>query len=76
MKRENSSNNSFLTEYTKDYGQKIKLPEGFKLRIKETSQGVYQIELFDDKMKSVSNHGTDLDNMVEKAIDDLVRMRK
>jgi hypothetical protein len=70
------SNDSFLTEYTMDSGQKIILPEGFKLRIKETSQCVYQIELSDDKMRSVSNHGIYLDNMVEKAIEDLIRMRK
>jgi len=75
MEEKTSSNNSILTEYIKDNGQKIILPEGFKLIIKETSQCVYQIELSDDKMRSVRNHGIDLDNLVEKAIDDLIQMR-
>jgi hypothetical protein len=71
-----SSNKTFLTEYTKENGQTIIFPEGFKLIIKETSHCVYQIELYDEKMRSISNHGTDLDKMVEKAIEDLYQMRK
>ena len=66
----------FLTEYRKMNGQTIVLPEGFRLTIYETSNNVYQIDLFDKQMRSVSNHGADLDDMVQKAIDDLVKMRK
>ena len=66
----------FLTEYTKAIGETISLPEGFRLTITETSNNVYQIVLLDSQLRSVSNHGTDLDDMIEKAIDDLNRMRK
>ena len=66
----------FLTEYTKTNGETISLPEGFRLTITETSNNVYQIDLLDSQLRSVSNHGTDLDDMVEKAIEDLNRMRE
>ena len=66
----------FLTKYRKINGQTIVLPEGFRLTINETSNTVYQIDLFDSQVRSVSNHGTDLDDMVEKAIEDLVKMSK
>lgn len=65
----------FLSKYTKTNGQTIVLPEGFRLLIEETSNNVYQIDLFDDLMRSVGNHGTDLDSMVENAIEDLLKMR-
>ena len=52
------------------------LPEGFRLTIQETSNCVYKIDLLDNRMRSVSNRGTDLDNMVEAAIEDLIRMGK
>ena len=64
----------FLTEYTKANGETILLPQGFRLTITETSNNVYQIDLVDSHLRSVSNHGTDLDNMVEKAIEDLTRL--
>lgn len=57
-------------------GQTIVLPKGFRLTIVETSNNVYQIDLIDSQMRSVSNHGTDLDDIVEKAIEDLCKMRK
>ena len=66
---------AFLTEYRKMNGQTIYLPKGFRLTIDETSNDVYQIDLVDDRMRSVSSHGTDLDEMVEKAIIDLVKMQ-
>ncbi len=66
----------FSSEYRKMNGEVINLPEGFKLSITETSNCVYQIDMFDNQMRSVSNHGTDLDDMVEKAIEDLINMRK
>lgn len=66
----------FLTEYRKMNGQIIVLPDGFRLTINETSNSVYQIDLFDNQMRSVSNHGTDLDEMVENAIEDLIKMSK
>jgi len=66
----------FLTEYTKANGESISLPQGFRLTITETSNNVYQIDLVDSQLRSVSNHGTDLDDMVEKAIEDLIKMRK
>jgi hypothetical protein len=66
----------FLTEYTKVNGEIISLPEGFRLTITETSNNVYQIDLLDTQLRSVSNHGTDLDEMVEKAIEDLNRMKR
>ena len=66
----------FLTKYRKGNGQIIALPEGFRLTINETSNNVYQIDLFDEQMRSVSNHGSDLDDMVEKAIEDLIKMRR
>lgn len=66
----------FLIDYRKMNSQTIVLPEGFRLTMNETSNNVYQIDLFDDQMRSVSNHGTDLDDMVEKAIEDLGKMRK
>lgn len=65
----------YLTEYTKLNGERIPLPKGFRLTITETSNNVYQIDLLDSQFRSVSNHGTDLDDMVEKAIDDLIEMR-
>ena len=65
-----------LTEYKKMNGQTIVFPEGFGLTIEETSNGVYQIDLFDNQKRSVSNHGTDLDNMAEKAIENLIKMRR
>ncbi|HMG94495.1 MAG TPA: hypothetical protein VK589_30760 [Chryseolinea sp.] len=65
----------FLTEYKKGNGQTIALPEGFRLTINETSNSVYQLDLFDEQMRSVSDHGTDLDDMVEKAIEALIKMR-
>jgi hypothetical protein len=66
----------FSVEYRKMNGQTVVLPEGFRLTINETSDNVYQIDLFDNQMRSVSNCGADLDNMVEKAIEDLTKMRK
>jgi hypothetical protein len=66
----------FLTRYTKANGDTISFPEGFRLTITETSNNVYQIDLFDSQLRSVSNLGADLDDMVEKAIEDLIRMRK
>jgi hypothetical protein len=66
----------FLTEYKKTNGQIIALPEGFRLTIEETSNCVYQIDLFDSHGRNVGDHGTDLDDMVEKAIKDLIKMRK
>jgi hypothetical protein len=66
----------FLTEYKKWNGQTIAYPDGFKLRIEETSNYVYQIDLFDNQMRSVSNHGSDLDKMIEIAIEDLINIRK
>jgi hypothetical protein len=62
-----------LTEYKKMNGQTIVFPEGFRLTVKETSDCVYQITMFDDRMRSVSNSGTNLDHMVEKAIEDLMK---
>jgi hypothetical protein len=66
----------FANEYRKMNGKTFVLPDGFKLSIKETSNCIYQIEMFDNQMRSVSNHGPDLDDMVEKAIEDLIKMRK
>ncbi len=71
-----TSRKTFLTEYIKENGEKIILPKGFKLTIEETSQCVYQIELFDESMRSISNHGANLDNMIDKAIENLNQMRK
>ena len=65
-----------LTEYTNSNGERISLPAGFRLSITETSNNSYQIDLLDSQLRSVSNHGTDLDDMVEKAIADLIRMRQ
>ena len=65
----------FLTEYKKENGQTIVVPEGFRFTINETSNSVYQLDLFDEQMRSVSDHGTDLDDMVEKAIEALIKMR-
>jgi len=65
----------FLIEYKKTNGQTIVLLEGYRLTIEETSNCVYQIDLFDNRMRSVSNHGTNLNNIVEKAIEDLIKMR-
>ena len=64
-----------LTKYTKEDGETIVLPEGFRLTINVTSNNVYQIHLFDQQTRSVSNHRTDLDDMVERAIEDLIKMR-
>jgi len=75
MGNKTSSHKPFLTEYIKENGQTNILPEGFKLTIEETSQGVYQVELFDENMSSISNHGTDLDGIISKAIQDLDKMR-
>jgi hypothetical protein len=64
----------FKTEYKTMSGQIVVLPEGFRLRIEETSNCVYQIDMFDKQMRSIKNHGTDLDDMIEKAIEDLIKM--
>ncbi len=64
-----------LKEYEKQNGEIIKLPSEFSLTIKETSNSVYQIDLFDIQGRSVGNHGTDLDEMIEQAIVDLNKMR-
>lgn len=60
--------------YEKESGQIIILPDGFKLDIQETSNGVYRINMFDQIGRNVSNHGTSLDEMVEEAIKDLKKM--
>lgn len=65
-----------LKEYKKQNGEIIKLPDDFSLKIEETSNCVYQIDLFDIQGRSVGNHGTDLDEMIEKAIIDLKKMRE
>ena len=65
-----------LKGYRKQNGDIIKLPPEFSLTIEETSNCVYQIELFDIQGRNVSNHGTDLDEMIEQAINDLKQMRK
>lgn len=65
-----------LKEYQKLSGEIIKLPEDFSLTIEETSNCVYQIDLFDIQGRSVGNHGTDLDGMIEQAIINLKKMRK
>lgn len=57
-----------VKEYKKLNGEIIILPEDFNLTIEETSNCVYQIDLFDTQGRNVSNHGTDLDEMVEQAI--------
>ena len=57
-----------LKEYRKQNGEIIKLPDDFSLKIEETSNCVYQIDLFDIQGRSVSNHGTDLDKIIEQAI--------
>jgi len=58
--------------HKKESGEIIVLPEGFVLNMHETSNGVYQIDLFDRDMRSVSNHGHQLDLMVEQAISELL----
>ena len=65
-----------LKEYQKLSGEIIKLPEDFNLTIEETSNCVYQIDLFDIQWRRVGNHGTDFDVMIEQAIIDLKKMRK
>ena len=65
-----------VKEYKKQNGEIIKLAEGFSLNIEETSNCVYQIDLFDVQGRSVANHGTDLDGMIEQANIDLNKMRK
>ena len=65
-----------LTEYIKTNGEIVVLPNGFRLAIEETSNNVCKIDLFDSQRRSVSNHGTDLDGMIEEAIEDLKKMRK
>lgn len=64
-----------LKEYKKQNGEIIKLPSEFSLTIKETSNCVYQIDLFDIQGRSVGNHGTELEEMIEQAIIDLNKMR-
>ncbi|WP_066632772.1 hypothetical protein [Labilibacter marinus] len=64
-----------LKEYKKQNGEIIKFPIGFSLRIEETSNCVYQIDLFDNQGRSIGNHGTDLDEMIEQAVIDLNKMR-
>ena len=63
-------------EFKKCNGETIHLPKGVKLGIDETSNNVYQIDMFDSDGRNVSNHGTDLDGMVEKALEDLLNMKK
>lgn len=65
-----------VKEYKKQNGVIIKLAEDYSLKIEETSNCVYQIDLFDVQGRSVSNHGTDLDGMIEQAIIDLIKMRE
>lgn len=65
-----------LKEYKKQNGEILKLPDDFSLKIEETSNCVYQIDLIDTKGRSVGNHGTDLDEMVKQAIIDLKKMRE
>lgn len=66
-----------FNELEKENGdEKIIIPEGFYLTIAETSQNVYGINLTDSEGRSIKNHGTDLYDMVEKAIEDLIKLRK
>ena len=65
-----------VKEYKKQNGEIIKLTEDLSLKIEETSNCVYQIDLFDVQGRSIGNHGTDLDGMIEQAIIDLNIMRK
>lgn len=65
-----------LKEYKKQNGEILKFPDNFNLTIEETSNTVYQIDLFDSEGRSVSDHGTNLDEMIEKALEDLKQMRK
>lgn len=52
------------------------LPEGFMLDIEETSNSVYRINLIDSAGRSVGNHGSDLDSMIEQALEDLIKISK
>ena len=63
-------------KFQKSNGEIIHLPKGIRLGIDETSNNVYQIDMFDSDGRSVSNHGTDLDEMVEQALTDLLNMKK
>jgi len=65
-----------LKEYKKQNGEIIKLPTEISLTIEETSNCVYQIDLFDIQGRRVGNHGTDLEEMIEQAIIDLNKMRE
>lgn len=64
----------FLTEFEKSNGEKVIFPQGIKMMIEETSNGVYQIKMFDEKGRNVDNHGIDLENMVTQALTDLKKM--
>lgn len=65
-----------VKEHKKQNGEIIKLSDGFSLKIEETLNCAFQIDLFDIQGRSVGNHGADLDEMIEKAIIDLKKMRE
>ena len=52
------------------------LPEGFMLDIEETSNSVYRINLIDSAGRSVGNHGSNLDSMIEQALEDLIKISR
>ena len=63
-----------MKTFEKSNGEEIIIPNDFELKIEETSNNVYKIDLIDKMGRSVSNHGTNLDKMVDDAIKKLIEI--
>ncbi|MDW7691297.1 hypothetical protein R9C00_18905 [Flammeovirgaceae bacterium SG7u.111] len=63
--------------YITSNGEMVNLPQGFDLKIDELSNGVYEINISDKNGRSVSGQCTDteLDSLVQKAIESLKKVR-
>lgn len=57
--------------FQKSDGEIIQIPDEFNLKIDETSNNVYQLDLTDELGRKVSDHGTNLDQMVINSIQKL-----